>query len=252
MTYRLSGLAVATGAIALLFALLQLAADRAGWISHGLPFPSESVFAWGLAFLAGWTLMTVAMTLPSLTPFLRAVEAVGGAAAATAAALGVVAIWAGTGLLFWELLWAASGTLATLAPGGVETLASAALLAAALYQASPMARACQRLCAQPFPILARHWRGGGGRRRRAARAGLDYGLSCVGCCLPMIVVMFLVGMSDVRWTLAMAAFMVVQKQPVWGARLAMPAAGALAAAGAAIGLGWWSPDLMSLRALCGA
>lgn len=251
MTFRLSGLAMATVAAAFLFALLQVAAERAGWISHDLPFAGESVLFWALSFLAGWTLMTLAMTLPSLTPFLRAVDKAGGGGAAAAAGLAVIAVWVAAGILFWALLWAAGGWLATLTPGGVERLAAASLIAAAIYQVSPLARGCQRLCAQPFAVLARHWRAGRWRWKGAGFAGLDYGLSCVGCCAPMILVMFLVGMSDIRWTVALAAMMVVQKQPVWGARLAWPWAAMLAAAGSAIGLGWWTPDLMSLRALCG-
>jgi predicted metal-binding membrane protein len=251
VTRGLSRLAVAIGAIALLFLLLQLAADRAGWLRHDLPFAGESRLFWSISFIAGWTLMTVTMTLPSLTPFLRAVQDVGGSPAAGVAGAGVVATWIGVGILFWALLWIAGGSVANLPPGGAERLAALSLLASALYQVSPLARLCQRLCAQPFAVLARRWHGDKARWQSAAAAGLDYGLSCVGCCVPMIVVMFLVGMSDIRWTFALALMMIVQKHPVWGARLILPWAAALAAAGVAIDAGWWTPELMSLRALCG-
>ena len=62
----------------------------------------------------------------------------------------------------------------------------------------------------PFAILARHWRGGGASSERAT-SGVDYGLACVGCCLPVVLVMVVVGVHDVFWTVALAGVMAAQK-----------------------------------------
>ena len=61
-----------------------------------------------------------------------------------------------------------------------------------------------------------------------------------------------VGAHDLSWMLALAVLMTLQKHAAWGPRIAWPAAVLLAAAGVAIGSGWWVVPLRSLRALCGA
>lgn len=202
-------------------------------------------------FLAGWTLMTSAMMLPSSLPFLWAAQRVGGVDASTAAGFGFTAVWFAVGVVISVALWLAGGLLAGIGPGVAEQIAGVSLMAAAIYQVSPLARSCQRACARPFAIIAQHWRGEGRRRRDALRAGLHYGLSCVGCCLAMIVLMFVFGMHDLFWMAGLALLMVIQKHAVWGRRIALPMAAILMVAGIAIAAGWWSVPLRSLRALCG-
>jgi predicted metal-binding membrane protein len=102
-----------------------------------------------------------------MSPFLRAVEHVGGGAAAATAIAGVAAVWVASGMLFSALLWLTGGAVEALPPGGVERLAVLTLLAAAAYQVSSLAQACQRLCAQPYALLARRWRGAEGWRSAA-------------------------------------------------------------------------------------
>lgn len=247
-----AGLALAVGCVAAASLWLLAAGSAANWLPHGARPAQWSTLAWAALFLAGWTLMTGAMMLPSSLPFLHAMQRVGGAAASAVAGLAFTAIWVGVGALQWIGLWAAGDMLAGVGPTGAERLAGASLIAAAVFHASPLSRACQRACAKPFAILARHWRGGTSRLRDAARAGAHYGVSCVGCCVPMIAVMFVVGMHDLAWLLALALAMLAMKHAVWGARLNRPVVAALAAAGVAIGSGWWAVPLRSLRELCGA
>lgn len=231
--------------------VLLASADASGWLVHGARPAGMATLAWALLFLAGWTLMTGAMMLPSSLPFLRAMQRLGGASAAAAAASAFTLAWCVLGLLMWALLWLLGDALSRLAPGGAERLGGASLLVAAAYQASPLAKACQRACARPFAILARHWRGGTAPTLHALRAGAHYGATCIGCCVPMVVVMFIVGMNDLLWMLALALLMLAQKHPRLGPQLALPGAAVLALAGLAIALQWWTPPLHTLRALCG-
>jgi len=247
-----AGAALAVGGVAVASLLLLAAGDAAGWLPHGARPATWSVAAWASLFLAGWTLMTGAMMLPSSLPFLKAVERVGGGVASAVAGCAFTVVWIAVGALQWIVLWAAGDLLAGLVPAAAERLAGASLIAAAFYQVSPLAKACRRACARPFAILAQHWRGGSSRLRDAARAGLHYGASCVGCCVPMIAVMFVVGMHQLAWLLVLALLMVLLKHAVWGARLVMPVACALGAAGVAIGGGWWAVPLQTLRELCRA
>ena len=195
--------------------------------------------------------MTGAMMLPASLPFLDAVARVGGGLPAVVAGLAFCAVWLLVGVLLCGIFWAAGGLLAGLAPGRAEQLAGGSLVVAGAYQASPLASACQRACVRPFAIIARRWHGGA-PRWNAAAAGLHYGFACVGCCIPLVLVMLLLGVHDVFWTLALALMMAIQKNVAFGARLAAPLAVVLVAAGVAIAVGAWRPALDGLRILCGA
>ena len=247
-----AAVAVAVGGAAAASLLLLAAGEAAGWLPHGARPVQWSVPAWAALFLAGWTLMTGAMMLPSSVPFLHAVRRVGGGNASAVAALAYTGVWFAAGVLQWFALWAAGDVLAGLGPQAAERLAGASLLVAAAFHASPLARACQRACARPFAILARQWRGGSSKLRNAARCGLRYGASCVGCCVPMIAVMFVVGMHHLVWLLVLALWMGLQKRPGWGQRLTWPTVAVLTAGGAMIGGGWWPVPLVTIRELCGA
>lgn len=241
----LAVLGVATGALVLLGV-----GDAHSWFPHGDRPAGWSVMAWAALFLAGWTLMTGAMMLPSSVPFLDAVAQVGGARASRAAGAAFTGVWLLVGVLQWAALWLAGDLLAGLAPGQAALIAGASLIGAAGYQASPAAMTCQRACARPFSILARHWHGHPTRWSDAWAAGAHYGLSCVGCCLPMVVVMFIVGAHDLLWIVALALFMVAQKRVDWGRAASLAAAAAMATAGLAIAGGWWEPPLRNLRSIC--
>jgi len=244
-----AGVAAPAGVALVVFGIAgaSLAVLATGDVNGGLPRSA----GWVALFLAGWTLMTGAMMLPSSLPFLVATQRAGGADASTMAGFGFTIAWFAVGVVLCAGLWLAGDLLGQIGPGRAEQIAGASLMAAAIYQVSPMARSCQRACARPFGILAQHWRGEGTPRRDALRAGLHYGMSCVGCCLSMVVVMFVFGMHDLFWMAGLALLMVVQKHAVWGRRLALPSAVTLMTAGVAIAAGWWVVPLRSLRALCG-
>ena len=167
----------------LIMAAIALAAlgiaDQAGWPMRGSRGLRQGGLEWAGVFVVSWTLMTSAMMLPSSIPFLTAVHRVGGVAPAWVAAGAYVVAWGALGALLCGLLWVAGDGLSRLPPGAAETLAGASLLAAAGYQLTPLAQKCQRACARPFGILARHWRGGHERLRGAWAAGGNSGAAGV-------------------------------------------------------------------------
>lgn len=73
---------------------------------------------------------------------------------------------------------------------------------------------------------------------QAARIGAAYGVSCVGCCVPMLGVMFVVGMANIAIVIAMGVLMVIMKSSIVGTRVARFLAIALIGAGVAIGFAW--------------
>ena len=231
---------------------LVAAGDGNGWLPHGARPPNWAFLSWAALFVAGWTLMIGAMMVPSALPFLLAAQRVGGVGASMVAGLAFTAVWVAVGGLLCAALWAVGGLLAELGPGRAEQLAGASMVLAAAYLASPLASTCQRACARPFAILAQHWHGSDQRHRDALAAGLRYGVSCVGCCVPMIALMLVVGMHDLTWILGLSVLMALQKHSAWGAHMALPAAAMLALAGLAVAIGWWALPLYSIRSLCGA
>ena len=186
-----------------------------------------------LLFLAGWMLMSTAMMLPTALPLVALLERAGGSPCALVGALAFLAVWFSLG----PAIWLASSTVAGL--WGPETTEAAlfrgaALIIAGVYQLSPLARRCLDACRRPFGFLARHWGATGSRLSDAAAIGAAYGFSCVGCCAALMVVMVLVGCTDLAWMLALGLVMALQKHAPFGRRLVLPVGITLLAAGLAV------------------
>jgi predicted metal-binding membrane protein len=174
-------------------------------------------------FGGAWLVMVAAMMLPTTVPMVRMFAVVsargprpwvalvtflaayfavwlGFAAVALPADLGVHALVA-----TWPWLRAHDGLV----------LAGALALAGAV-QFSPLKQRCLTLCRDPRALLfARYRRGAGG----AWSLGVRHGLSCLGCCWALMLVMFAVGVSSLWWMAGLTAVMVAEKTTRWGPRL---------------------------------
>lgn len=73
------------------------------------------------------------------------------------------------------------------------------LAVAGIYQLSPLTGRCLRACRSPHGFLHRHWSGRPNKRMQAWRIGIDYGISCIGCCAALMLVMCAVGMANPLW-----------------------------------------------------
>jgi predicted metal-binding membrane protein len=177
------------------------------------------------AFVVGWTLMTVAMMLPSSLPlvnlFRRLVASRPDANGLLARLLvGYLAVWAAFGLAAYlgdALLHAAVAA----APGVAWLVAPAVVLAAGAYQFTPLKHACLERCRSPYSFLVEHWRG---RRagRDALRLGVRHGLFCLGCCWTLMLLLFAVGGMNVAWMLGLGALMAAERATRWGQVLTRP------------------------------
>jgi predicted metal-binding membrane protein len=195
-------------------------------------------------FLAAWMLMVAAMMLPSAMPLLASLDRIAQNHPARHqipifAAFAYLGIWGLAGVA----AWIASATSEAYILSRVSTqvtsgLAGACLILAGLYGVSPFASACLRACRRPFGFLARYWRGQSRVRRQSSRIGAAYGVSCVACCVPMLGIMFLVGMTNMAITIALGVLMVIMKTSMIGTRIAHLLAIALIGAGVAVGFGW--------------
>jgi predicted metal-binding membrane protein len=196
-----------------------------------------------LAF-AMWAIMMVAMMLPGAAPMVllfAALERKRGAGRdlpprTAAFVLGYLLVWTGFSLAAVAAQWALgeaallSPTLASMSPA----LGGALFVAAGLYQLTPLKHACLRRCRSPIQFLAAVWRPGS---RGALRMGVAHGAYCVGCCWPLMGLLFAGGVMNLLWVAAIAMFVLVEKVAPRG-ELAARASGALMLAFGAYLLLW--------------
>jgi predicted metal-binding membrane protein len=218
--------------------LLALAA--LAWLSLGLwaasPYarylhhegvPGLLVVEIGL-FDLGWVLMIVAMMLPSSVPLVLTFAALVGRRRnpGTMVALllvGYLVVWAGFGLAAWVLdrgIHAAVDAVPWLAEQP-QLIIAMTLLAAGLWQFSPLRDRCLDECRSPLGFVMNRWRGTS-ERREALVMGIAHGAFCVGCCWSLMLVMFGVGLGSVTAMLALGAVTAVEKNVSSGRRLTRP------------------------------
>lgn len=178
--------------------------------------------AWTLsetaAVAAMWVAMVFAMMLPSAAPVLvsyaRLAEEKRRAGETTVSPLvlaaGYLTIWIAFALAA-TLAQALLTRLRVMSPAGTtisEVLAGTTLLAAGLYQFSPLKLGCLTRCRNPALYFAHDWTP---RAARVFRQGIDQGLDCLGCCWALMVVMFAVGVMNVVWIAVIGAVMTIEK-----------------------------------------
>ena len=188
-------------------------------------------------FVAGWTVMSVAMMLPTSLPLVTVFRTItrGTGALIALLAAGYLAIWALFGLAAY-LADAALHELAEASPWfGARTylIPGSLLLAAGLFQFSPLKYACLQQCRSPVGFVIQHWRGGS-RALGAFTLGVRHGLYCVGCCWVLMLLMFAVGATQLGWMLTLGAVMFVEKAVAWGRWITAPVGGLLALWGLAL------------------
>ncbi|NLH80694.1 MAG: DUF2182 domain-containing protein, partial [Phyllobacteriaceae bacterium] len=186
-----------------------------------------SLADWATVF-AMWVAMVAAMMLPTAVPVFRAYADLGAERARAGErivspivlALGYLAVWlafslvatAGQGLLTQARLLTPAGLPAS------EVLAGTTMIAAGIYQFSPLKWACLARCRTPHPFFADNWTN---RVFGVFRQGIAQGLDCMGCCWALMVVMFAVGVMNVVWIALLGAIMTLEKitTSVWVSRV---------------------------------
>src|SRR5262249_42370175 len=82
------------------------------------------------------------------------------------------------------------------------------LIAAGIYQWLPVKRACLAQCQSPLAFVTLNWREG---VSGAFTMGLRHGAFCVGCCWTLMLLLFVVGVMNMLWIAALAAFVLLEK-----------------------------------------
>jgi len=189
---------------------------------HGLTPQATSLY------LLGWTLMCVAMMLPTSLPliqiFRRITCSYKNRSQLVALLIGgYLAVWLSFGIVAHLGQW-------LIAQGFQSTdwladrrwlIGPALLLAAGAFQFSELKYRCLDKCRTPLSFVIGYWRGRN-ERRQSLLLGMHHGLYCLGCCWALMLLMFAVGTGGVFWMLILGALMAAEKNLAWGRSLAMP------------------------------
>jgi predicted metal-binding membrane protein len=232
MSLAAGGVLVVITLAAWLGVVLQAAAPMAG-----------SVTAEGLVFLSAWGIMMAAMMLPSAMPMIALYGAMRQKATGTRLAGASTALFA----LVYLAVWVAFGVpvyVATVVIGAQMGLAdllpyalAVVLVAAGVYQLTPLKRACLRVCRNPLSFLLARSRSG---YRGTLGLALEHAAYCVGCCWGLMVVLVAAGAMALNWVLLIAAVVSVEKLLPRGEWTARVVGGILVLSGLAVAV---HPDL---------
>jgi predicted metal-binding membrane protein len=179
-----------------------------------------------LVFLMWWVMM-IAMMLPSVSPTVLLYAAIlrrgqkpdRVPAISTAFVAGYLVAWAGFSVIAASVQWfleaqgVVSATMMTL----TDTVPGAlVLIAAGIFQFTPLKQTCLRHCRSPVEFITQHRRPG---VSGAFVMGLAHGVYCLGCCWFLMALLFVGGIMNLFWIVGLAAFVALEKLTPYGEAL---------------------------------
>jgi predicted metal-binding membrane protein len=219
---------------------LKTAMDMSGMNMPGMVMLDTQ--PWGvtdvLLLLVMWAVMMVAMMLPSATPMILTFLTVNQSRSASNRPFVPVSIF----VFGYFTIWTAYSAAATLAEWGLHqatllsttmTATSSALngvllIAAGIFQLTPLKRACLKHCRSPLSFLMSEWREGAAG---AFAMGVQHGAYCLGCCWILMALLFVAGVMNLFWVAMIALLVMAEKILPKGEVLGQLAGIALLAAG---------------------
>ncbi len=201
--------------------LLNMAYGGAG-MEQGMSASLSAMQAWTvrdfvLMFIM-WTVMMIAMMTPSASPILFLFAKLERQQRNRHDSL-----WASWMFLTGYLvIWTLFSALATLAQWGLHTAAllspmmmttsvllqGTLLLAAGLFQLTPLKKSCLAQCRSPLGFLIAEWRNG---LWGAFVMGLKHGTFCTGCCWALMALLFVAGVMNLLWVAIIAGYVLIEK-----------------------------------------
>jgi predicted metal-binding membrane protein len=190
---------------------------------------------------AMWVVMMIGMMTPSVAPMILVYARVGRQAASGGQPFAASAWFAAGYLLAWTAFslaatsaqWALerAALLTPMMQSASNVLGGIVLIAAGFYQWTSVKEACLAYCQAPLTFIMRH----GGFRREATGAlalGFRHALYCIGCCWPLMALLFVGGVMNLLWIAALAILVLFEKAVPFGRLVARLAGIAFIAGGA--------------------
>jgi predicted metal-binding membrane protein len=193
-----------------------------------------------------WAVMMVGMMTPSAAPMILIYAKVGRQASAQGKpfaaagwfAMGYLLTWTGFALAATTAQWALDRTtlLDPKMTSASQVFGGIVLIAAGVYQWTPLKDRCLAHCQSPLLFIQRH----GGFRRDSLGSllfGLRHGAYCVGCCWILMALLFVGGVMNVLWIAAISAFVLIEKIVPVGRLISRIAGAGFVAAGTWLAVG---------------
>ena len=219
---RLVVLAGVIGVAALAWAYTIYVALGTG-AGAGTAMAMPNMQSWSLAHWAAmfimWMVMMVAMMVPSAAPMLLMFATINRQRLAKQQPY----VPTGVFLLGYVLVWCGFAAGATIGNWALHThamlssmmgsstialLGGALLLAAGVFQWTRLKYVCLTNCRSPLSFIMSDWRDGVGG---ALKMGLRHGVYCLGCCWILMALLFVLGVMNLVWIAALAAFVLLEK-----------------------------------------
>lgn len=187
-----------------------------------------------------WAIMMMAMMLPSAAPTILLAATLmrqrGGNRIFGPTGLfvmGYLAVWFGFSLVATALQWGLDRgrLLSASTASGSAILAGLLLIAAGVYQWTPLKQACLAKCRSPFDYLTKYWRQG---TMGPMLAGAWHGMFCLGCCWMLMALLFVGGVMNILWIAVLALLIFIEKVLPVGPRVSRLTGLALMAWGAIV------------------
>lgn len=188
----------------------------------GMKMGGPDLASWSLVSLLPlflmWSVMMVAMMMPSAAPMLLTFAAVARNrrraerpyVPVTIFAAGYLTIWCVFSLLAavgqWLLHRAA--LLSPMMASSSTGLAAILLLAAGIFQFTSLKQSCLTRCRAPLDFIMTRWREGW---RGAFTMGVEHGAFCAGCCWALMALLFVLGVMNVLWIAGLTIIVALEK-----------------------------------------
>jgi predicted metal-binding membrane protein len=213
---RLTVVTAVTAVIALSWAYLLAGAGME------MPMAMLTLAAWtssyAILMFVMWWVMMIAMMLPSAAPMILLFATVNRQrretghphVATTLFVLGYLVAWTVFSIIAVVVQWEFERIriLSPMLTATTVSFGAVLLLAAGIYQVTPIKHACLLHCRSPLAFLSTHWRRGS---RGALRMGLVHGIFCVGCCWGLMGLLFFGGVMNLYWVAGVALLVLVEK-----------------------------------------
>jgi predicted metal-binding membrane protein len=231
------GILISLTVLALLaWAVLIAQARSMNSMAIGLTMGMDAGF-----FLIIWIAMMAAMMFPAAAPMVLAFAQVqvtkqrqGRPATPTWVFVGAyLAVWSAVGIVAYVVAVGAQD-LGRAVPWIGENgprFGGLLLIAAGLYQLTPLKHVCLMQCRSPLAFILTSWRDG---VVGALRMGVSHGLYCLGCCWLLFAILFPLGMMNIALLAVVTLLIFAEKSLPFGARLSWPVAALLVGYGIAV------------------
>jgi predicted metal-binding membrane protein len=189
--------------------------DHSVMVASAMADPSWDIAYWMLMFSMWWVMMA-AMMLPSAAPTILLAAAVNRKASPGTSPfgktnrfmLGYLLAWGGFSLLATVAQWALErvGMLSSMTLNTSNRwLGGGLLLAAAVWQFTPLKQVCLRYCRSPIQFLVTR------RSNGPLLMGIEHGGWCLGCCWFLMALLFVGGVMNLFWIAGLSVIVLLEK-----------------------------------------